>query len=119
MGDNREDPTIFDPNQSRRDGKTYVITRQYRMRNEDPNDDRMENEVISLDLDATEIDLNHSRVATIANFNVLTKTEFLGLRNNMIDKIEGISQLTSLRELELYDNQITKIESLDALVNLE
>ena len=74
---------------------------------------------VSLDLDALEIELNHSRVSSMAVLSVLTKTECLGLRNNIIKTIEGINQLLGLRELELYDNQITRIENLDALVHLE
>ena len=78
-----------------------------------------DNEEINLDLEALEIELNHSRVKSMAIFSVLTKTEFLGLRNNMIKKVEGLNQLMTLKELELYDNQITKIENLDSLTNLE
>ena len=55
----------------------------------------------------------------MAIFSVLTKAEFLGLRNNIIKKIDGLNQLTNLRELELYDNQITTIDNLDSLVNLQ
>ncbi|XP_054164761.1 telomere length regulation protein TEL2 homolog [Oppia nitens] len=78
-----------------------------------------DNEEIHLDLDATEVELNHSRVKSMDILSTLTKTEFLGLRNNFIKKIEGLNQLVTLRELELYDNQITRIENLDSLVNLE
>ena len=72
-----------------------------------------------LDPEATELDLNHSQISSMTIFSELTKLEFLGLRNNLIKKIEGLTTLSSLRELELYDNQITKIENLNQLVNLE
>lgn len=51
--------------------------------------------------------------------NLSRQLEFLGLRNNLISKIESIDIFTNLKVLELYDNQITKIENLDSLVNLE
>lgn len=70
-------------------------------------------------MNETELDFTHCRICSLSNFTVLTKTNVLGLRNNLIEKIEGLSQLISLRELELYDNQITKIENIDTLINLE
>ena len=42
----------------------------------------------------------------------------LGLRKNLIKKIEGIENCTQLVELELYDNRITQIENLTPLTNL-
>lgn len=74
---------------------------------------------MNLDLEATEIDLNHNRLESMAIFSQLRKTECLGLRNNFIKRIEGIQALLSLRELELYDNQINAIENLETLINLE
>jgi protein phosphatase 1 regulatory subunit 7 len=73
----------------------------------------------NLDLNAIKIELNHNRIESMAIFSELTKTEFLGLRNNLIKKIEGLQALVSLRELELYDNQINVIQNLETLVNLE
>ena len=67
----------------------------------------------------TSVDLTHRRIEQIEGFEILTKVEFLGFRNNLIKRIENLSTLTTLKELELYDNQITKIENLDNLVNLE
>lgn len=117
MGD-PEESQLCNPNRFLNDGRTYVITVKYTKFDQNSPGDEEPN-YIALDVDASEIDLNHCRVATMSNFNVLTKTEFLGLRNNMIKQIMGIEQLTMLRELELYDNQITKIECLDSLTNLE
>lgn len=76
-------------------------------------------ELSVLDPEATELDLNHSQISSMTIFSELTKLEFLGLRNNLVKKIEGLTTLSSLRELELYDNQITKIENLNQLVHLE
>lgn len=42
----------------------------------------------------------------------------LGLRKNLIKKIEGIETNTQLEELELYDNKIAKLENLNHLSNL-
>lgn len=112
-----EDPTIIDPNKTLNDGKTYLITKRYE-KYED-SEESTDYEPMELDLDSKELEFTHCRIATIKNFNVLNKTEFLGLRNNLINKIEGLTQLITLRELELYDNQIEKIENLSNLINLE
>lgn len=112
-----EDPTIIDPNKTQNDGKTYLIMKRYE-KYED-SDEQDDYEPIALDIDSTELELTHCRIATTKNFDILTKTEFLGLRNNLITKIEGFIQLITLRELELYDNQIEKIENLTNLINLE
>lgn len=113
----RDDPTIFNPNLTINDGKHYLITKRYERFNDDNNDDNQD-ESIALDLEAEELDFTHCRIATIKNFDVLSKTIVLGLRNNLITKIEGLNRLTMLQELELYDNQITLIENLDCLENL-
>lgn len=127
VGDDKEvDPAslICDPNLTLKDGKTYVITKRPESsshKNLDGSSAQVEDPTpIELVADAEDVDLNHSRVATMANFTVLTAAETIGLRNNLITRIEGIAQLqNSLRELELYDNQITVIENLESLVNLE
>lgn len=77
------------------------------------------NELVILDPNATEVDLNHGRIAKLENLECLLQVEGLYLRWNLIKKIENIDMLVTLRELELYDNQITEIENLDTLVNLE
>ena len=101
--------------------KVYVITKKYENYDDDNTlKTESSDQPIELDIEAEDIDLNHCRVASMANFTVLTHTKTLGLRYNLISKIEGICQLVnSLREIELYDNQITKIENLDTLCNLE
>lgn len=43
----------------------------------------------------------------------------MGLRKNLIEKIEGIENCPLLEELELYDNRISKIENLNHLKNLK
>lgn len=113
--DEEKSENIFDPNTFKNDGKTYLILKKYE--SYDDNKD-VDPEPVVLDTETEELYLDHARVLTIKNFNVLTKTETLSLRNNLISKIEGISQLSTLTSLELYDNQITKIENLDSLVNL-
>lgn len=113
---------ICDPNLTLKDGRTYVITKRPESASGKSGNTAGEDDPTPIELvaDAEEVDLNHCRVATMANFSVLLKAETIGLRNNMISRIEGICQLGScLRELELYDNQITRIEHLDELVNLE
>lgn len=113
---------ICDPNLTLNDGKAYVITKRPESSSGKSHSEAAAADPTPIELvaDAEEVDLNHCRVATMANFTVLQKAETIGLRNNMITRIEGISQLVgSLRELELYDNQITRIENLDELVNLE
>lgn len=119
--ENEASGTIIDPNKTMNDGKTYAITKKFEKYNDDTKEsDDSQYEPIELDPEAEDIDLNHCRVATLDNFTVLRKAETIGLRNNLITKIEGLSHLkTTLRELELYDNQITKINNLDSLVNLE
>lgn len=77
------------------------------------------NELVVLDPNATEVDLNHGRIAKLENLECLVQVEGLYLRWNLIKKIENIGMLVTLRELELYDNQIVEIENLDTLVNLE
>lgn len=77
------------------------------------------NELVISDPNATEVDLNHGRIAKLENLECLAQVEGLFLRWNLIKKIENIGMLVTLRELELYDNQITEIENLDSLVNLE
>lgn len=42
----------------------------------------------------------------------------LGLRKNLVSKIEGIENCSQLIELELYDNRIKQIENLNHLSNL-
>jgi Leucine-rich repeat (LRR) protein len=42
----------------------------------------------------------------------------LGLRKNLIKKIEGLENNTELVELELYDNKIVKLENINHLSNL-
>jgi len=42
----------------------------------------------------------------------------LGLRKNLIKKIEGLENNTELVELELYDNKIIKLENINHLSNL-
>lgn len=42
----------------------------------------------------------------------------MGLRKNLIKKIEGLENCHQLVELELYDNRITKLENLNHLTNL-
>lgn len=80
-----------------------------------------EAEIINIDVNSTEVDMNHCRIKSMTSFrdNLSRQLEFLGLRNNLISKIESIDIFTNLKVLELYDNQITKIENLDSLVNLE
>jgi protein phosphatase 1 regulatory subunit 7 len=51
----------------------------------------------------------------VNRFRVLQK---LGLRKNLVKKIENIEHCTELVELELYDNRITKIENLEPLSKL-
>ena len=43
----------------------------------------------------------------------------MGLRKNLLTKIEGIENCPLLEELELYDNRIAKIENLNHLKNLK
>lgn len=50
---------------------------------------------------------------------LLSSTQTLSLRQNLIKKIENLESLTSLRELDLYDNQIRKLENLQQLTELE
>lgn len=50
---------------------------------------------------------------------LLSSTQTLSLRQNLIKKIENLDSLTSLRELDLYDNQIRKLENLQQLTELE
>ena len=42
----------------------------------------------------------------------------LGLRKNIIKKIEGLDNCIELEELELYDNKILKIENIENLKKL-
>lgn len=87
---------------------------------EEPSSENAEStELVILDPNATEVDLNHGRIAKLENLECLTQVEGLYLRWNLIKKIENIEMLVTLRELELYDNQITVIENLSTLVNLE
>lgn len=91
---------VWDPNQTLNDGKLYAIVKKYPSMGAD--DLQEELDPIELDLDAEEIDLNHSRVVTMRNFVRLTQPRFLGLRNNLLSNIEGLNQMVNLRELELY-----------------
>lgn len=76
-------------------------------------------DVITIDPEATVLDLNHARIGKIENLDRMVNLEQLFLRWNLLKKIENLDALTNLIELELYDNQITEIENLDHLVNLE
>ena len=42
----------------------------------------------------------------------------MGLRKNLVEKIEGIENCPQLVELELYDNRIKALENLNHLSNL-
>lgn len=90
--------------------------------NADPKDgptiQKME-DVITIDPEATVLDLNHARIGKIENLDRMVNLEQLYLRWNLLKKIENLDALTGLVELELYDNQITEIENLNHLVNLE
>ena len=86
----------------------------------EPSSEKAEStELVILDPNATEVDLNHGRIAKLENLECLAQVEGLYLRWNLIKKIENIEMLVTLRVLELYDNQITVIENLTTLVNLE
>lgn len=50
---------------------------------------------------------------------LLSSTQTLSLRQNLIKKIENLDSLASLRELDLYDNQIRRLENLQQLTALE
>ena len=50
--------------------------------------------------------------------NLMINLQRLGLRKNLIKKIEGIETCHNLVELELYDNKISKLENLNHLKNL-
>lgn len=76
-------------------------------------------DVITIDPEATVLDLNHARIGKIEHLDRMVNLEQLFLRWNLLKKIENLDALTNLIELELYDNQITEIENLDHLVNLE
>jgi len=49
------------------------------------------------------------RIPKIENLESATKLRVLGLRKNLIKKIEGLDQNKELEELELYDNRIRHI----------
>lgn len=76
-------------------------------------------DVITIDPEATVLDLNHARIGKIENLDRMVNLEQLFLRWNLLKRIENLDALTNLIELELYDNQITEIENLNHLVNLE
>ena len=42
----------------------------------------------------------------------------MGLRKNLIKKIEGLDNCLALEQIELYDNRIRHIENLSHLQNL-
>lgn len=113
--DKSNDVIIWNPNETLNDGKLYAIVMKYPTFDNVPDDP----DPIELDLDAEEIDLNHSRVVTTENFDRLTKPTFLCLRNNFLKEIQCFGQMINLKELDLYDNQLTKIINLEQLVNLE
>ena len=62
----------------------------------------------------------HLKVSSTTHFlsNIYFIFQMLGLRKNLIKKIEGIENNTQLEELELYDNRITVIENINHLQNL-
>ena len=74
-------------------------------------DNGEEHELVVLDPEATDIDLNHGRIARIENLDHLQNVETLTLRWNQIKIIENLSSLSTLKELELYDNQISRLEN--------
>ncbi|KAJ6264504.1 Internalin-A [Drechslerella dactyloides] len=71
--------------------------------------------------DSEDVDLVHCRIATIPSLGLekLTAAQRLCLRQNEIQKIEGLECLAAtLQELDLYDNGIGHMARLEALVNL-
>ena len=70
-------------------------------------------------LNIQEIDLFDRRIGKIEGLENCKHLKKLGLRKNLIRKIENINHLTKLEDLELYDNQLTIIEGLDTLKALK
>ncbi|GAB7340012.1 hypothetical protein MBLNU457_6519t1 [Dothideomycetes sp. NU457] len=71
--------------------------------------------------EAEEIELQHSRIASIPALRLerFPKLQRLGLRQNFVSAIELPEELAStLQELELYDNLISHMKGLDAFTEL-
>ena len=71
-----------------------------------------------VDFNDEELSLIGRRIGQIKNLNPCSKLRVLSLRQNLIEKIEGLENLCFLEELELYDNRLKKIENIGHLVNL-
>jgi len=71
-----------------------------------------------IDSNEEDISLIGRRIGEIKNLNFCNKLRILSLRQNLIEKIEGLENLILLEELELYDNRLKKIENIEQLVNL-
>ena len=75
-------------------------------------------ESCEIDKNDEDISLIGRRIGTITNLDLCSKLRVLSLRQNLIEKIEGLENLILLEELELYDNRLKKIENIGHLVNL-
>ena len=71
-----------------------------------------------IDVNDEDISLISRRIGSIKNLDLCSKLKVLSLRQNLIEKIEGLENLIFLEELELYDNRLKKIENIGFLVNL-
>ncbi|CAD2217900.1 U2 small nuclear ribonucleoprotein A' [Angomonas deanei] len=81
---------------------------------------KVENEVRTMDLDKVEVlTISFQRIGKIENLFGLSHLVKLCLDNNHISKIENLGQLSTLRVLDLSFNQIETIENLDDLTELE
>ncbi|RKO92982.1 hypothetical protein BDK51DRAFT_47908 [Blyttiomyces helicus] len=87
---------------------------------DEPGRDSNENILDEFPDDIEEIDLRHERLKTLEGigFERFTRLKQLGLRQNLISKIEGLNGLTTLNDLDLYDNRITCIENVENLTGL-
>ncbi|KAJ3145152.1 hypothetical protein HK101_002528, partial [Irineochytrium annulatum] len=67
------------------------------------------------------IDLTHARLRTLEGLGLerFKGLKILGLRQNLLKKIEYLEHNTDLEEVDFYDNAISRIGGLDALVKLK
>ncbi len=52
------------------------------------------------------------------NFDACKNLKIISLRQNLIEKIEGLENCPLIEELELYDNKLKVIENISHLTNL-
>lgn len=58
------------------------------------------------------------RIGVLKNLDLCKNLKILSLRQNLIEKIEGLDNCPFIEELELYDNKLKAIENISHLTNL-